>query len=426
MSETRTSARLNRREFAGLLAGTALPTLAASQAPQTDPQPDYVLPPRPVVPDALPFAGKLEFAAKPVPPKAEPFPMTQVRLLPNNVFHDAQKWNRGYMARLDADRMLYTFRANAGLPLARRSRWEVGSNRKTASAPVSSAVISPAISSPRARCSTPPPETRPRSRRPTTWSPRWPSARRSLAASISAPSPPRGGTASRKGSGCGRPSTPSTRSWPACGTCIGSPATSRRSRCSRACRPGPMNGPASKTDEHMQRILTIEFGGIAETLYDLAAETNNARWGKVGDRFQKRSFITPLAAAPRRAPRPPRQHAYPAGDRRGSPLRDLGRLPVPRCRRLLLRRSEHRPLVCDRRHQQRRSLAGRAAAARGGIEDEHQHRRMLLCLQHAEARAALYSWQPGFLYFDYYERLLLNHRIGTSGRKWGPRSITSR
>src|SRR5919109_51773 len=41
--------------------------------------------------------------------------------------------------------------------------------------------------------------------------------------------------------------------------------------------------------------MASEFGGIAETLYHLAAETNEPRWGIVGDRFQKRSFINPLA-----------------------------------------------------------------------------------------------------------------------------------
>jgi DUF1680 family protein len=42
--------------------------------------------------------------------------MSQVRLLPNSVYFDSQEWNRDYMARLAADRLLYTFRANAGLP----------------------------------------------------------------------------------------------------------------------------------------------------------------------------------------------------------------------------------------------------------------------------------------------------------------------
>ena len=68
-------------------------------------------------PDAGPFDAPLEFTRKDVPAKARPFAMAQVRLLPGSIFHDAQEWNRGYMARLSADRLLYNFRANAGLPL---------------------------------------------------------------------------------------------------------------------------------------------------------------------------------------------------------------------------------------------------------------------------------------------------------------------
>src|SRR4029079_11543395 len=40
---------------------------------------------------------------------------------------------------------------------------------------------------------------------------------------------------------------------------------------------------AAKTDEHMQQVLTIEFGGIAATLYDLAGVTGEDRWVTVGD-----------------------------------------------------------------------------------------------------------------------------------------------
>src|SRR5262249_3430483 len=60
---------------------------------------------------------KLEFRRQHVTPKAEPFPMSRVRLFPGSAYHDAQEWNRGYMARLTADRILYTFRANAELPV---------------------------------------------------------------------------------------------------------------------------------------------------------------------------------------------------------------------------------------------------------------------------------------------------------------------
>jgi DUF1680 family protein len=52
---------------------------------------------------------------------------------------------------------------------------------------------------------------------------------------------------------------------------------------------------ASKTEAHMQEILRNEFGGMSESLYNLAAIANDVRWGKAGDRFNKKEFITPLA-----------------------------------------------------------------------------------------------------------------------------------
>jgi uncharacterized protein len=53
---------------------------------------------------------------------------------------------------------------------------------------------------------------------------------------------------------------------------------------------------AARTPEHMQDILTTEYGGMNEVLYDLAAVTGDARWLKVGDRFNKAVFFDPLAA----------------------------------------------------------------------------------------------------------------------------------
>src|SRR5262249_44093402 len=52
---------------------------------------------------------------------------------------------------------------------------------------------------------------------------------------------------------------------------------------------------ASKSEEHMQDILNTEFGGMAETLYNLAAVTNNDKWAAAGDRFTKKRFFNPLA-----------------------------------------------------------------------------------------------------------------------------------
>ena len=54
---------------------------------------------------------------------------------------------------------------------------------------------------------------------------------------------------------------------------------------------------APKAEEHMQQILNTEFGGIAESLYSLAALTGNDAYARTGDRFQKKRFINPLAGA---------------------------------------------------------------------------------------------------------------------------------
>src|SRR5664279_2924411 len=111
---------LNRRGFAAVLAasGVAAPALLAQQSTPANPAaaPPQASTrrsgPRPEVP---PFQAPIEFTRKDVPARVHPFPMTQVKLLPG-LFADAAEWNRGYIGRLPAGRLLYNFRANAGLP----------------------------------------------------------------------------------------------------------------------------------------------------------------------------------------------------------------------------------------------------------------------------------------------------------------------
>src|SRR5436190_887948 len=93
-------------------------------------------------------------------------------------------------------------------------------------------------------------------------------------------------------------------------------------------------------------------------------------------------------APPRRTARPSRQHPYSAGDRGRATMRDFRRRPVQGRGRLLLSRSELGALVRDWRHQQCRGVARTAAPACRRAEDEPQHRRVLLRLQHAEAGSA--------------------------------------
>jgi hypothetical protein len=94
MNGTSQSLRVSRRRFGLVAAGAALPLLGRQRPQLNAQQPDYVPPQRALVPDVPPFAGTLQFTPGHVAPKAVPFPMSQVRLLPRSVFHDALEWNR--------------------------------------------------------------------------------------------------------------------------------------------------------------------------------------------------------------------------------------------------------------------------------------------------------------------------------------------
>ena len=140
MSDQKNANSLTRRRFGVLAAaGVAASALVAQDVQKRDTSSTRLAPgsfPRPLVPDTPAFDGPLEFTRRDVAPRVWDFPMSQVRLLPNNVYFDSQEWNRGYMARLEADRLLYTFRANAGLPVGSAKPlggWEQPENGKRSS-----------------------------------------------------------------------------------------------------------------------------------------------------------------------------------------------------------------------------------------------------------------------------------------------------
>ncbi|MGC8639968.1 MAG: beta-L-arabinofuranosidase domain-containing protein [Isosphaeraceae bacterium] len=77
---------------------------------------------------ALPAATPVRDAVQPtVPLKALPFELEQVRLLPGP-FRHAMELDQKYLLALDPDRLLHTFRLNAGLPSSARplGGWEAG------------------------------------------------------------------------------------------------------------------------------------------------------------------------------------------------------------------------------------------------------------------------------------------------------------
>lgn len=49
-------------------------------------------------------------------------------------------------------------------------------------------------------------------------------------------------------------------------------------------------------DEQWQRMLGVEFGGMSDTLYELAAVTNDSAWAELAHRFDHEKILAPLAA----------------------------------------------------------------------------------------------------------------------------------
>jgi hypothetical protein len=121
--------KLTRRLFAAAVAGApaliaqtptasqATPAGGAAQVP-TGPR-------RAQQPEPAPFAEPLSFARNDAALRATPFPMTQVRLLAGPCKQAADA-NRAYMMRITPDRLLHTFRVNAGLGSSARplGGWE--------------------------------------------------------------------------------------------------------------------------------------------------------------------------------------------------------------------------------------------------------------------------------------------------------------
>jgi len=425
MSDTKnTGKRLSRREFGGIVAaGAALPAIVGAQnalpaVPQ--PQADGTPPPgRRLVPDTPPFDATLQFALNPIPLAAEPFPMTSVRLQPNNVFYDSMEWNRAYMSRLDADRLLYTFRVNAGLatrdakPLG---GWEQPENGQRSSELrghfpghfLSASALLWASTGDKAakdkadymvaelaRCQ----EKlggKYLSAFPTSWWDRLDKHERVWAPFY---------TIHKITAGM----------WDMY-TFAGNQQALK-----------VLEGMAAwadeytgrKTDVNMQAILNIEFGGIAESFYHLAAETREPRWGRLADRFQKRTFINPLATR--------------KDELRGLHVNTHIPQVIAAARRYEVSGDLRFHDICDFFFETvsrgRTYVTGGTSNAEAWLAPPRRLAAELkqavttqeCCCAYNMMRLAryLYSWSPDPAYFDYYDRLLVNHRIGTIRPKIG-------
>lgn len=417
------SGAVSRRKFGRLLAasGAAGPALIAQEDAQhqANPKsPNNSTPPapgnfrRPLVPDTPPFEGKLEFVRKDVDLKALPFPMAQVQLLPGSIFHDAQEWNRGYMSRLPADRLLYTFRVNAGLPTGSAEPlggWEQPENGQRSSE-LRGHFVGHYLSATAQLAANGDKQAKAKgdymvaelakcqerlggkylSAFPTTWWDRLDKGERVWAPFYTIHKIMAGMFDMSQLAG-----------------------NKQALKVLEGMATWADEWTAPKSEQHMQEILNVEFGGMAETLCNLAGATNNDRWVAVGDRFQKKSFINPLASrrdelrglhANTHIPQAiaaARRYEL-SGDPRFHDVADYFFHEVTEARTYVTAGTSNAEawLAPPRRLAAEWKLSTNTAECCCAYN-------MLKLTRH------IYSWDPRPVYFDYYEHSLLNHRIGT-------------
>jgi DUF1680 family protein len=430
----------------GALAAAAPAALAqsAQQAGTTNPNTavqDEQAARRGVRPEVQPFDLPLEFKRADVAPKVEPFPMKHVKVT-GGAYQAAAEWNRGYLNRLTADRLLYNFRANAGLdtkgakPLAdmtapRVSSWEHPDDGKN-DTELRGHFTGHALT-----------------------------ALAQMAANGDADAKSKGDyivaelakVQEKLGGGylsafpmelfdrldelSGKPRDPNA---PRTGK--GLPwapfytvhkifagmidqyelAGNRQAlKIAEGMGDWAARWTASKTPEHMQAILEDEYGGMAESLYNLAAITNNAKYAAAGDRFTKKWFfnmmgmhVDSLHHNPHGQPMHVNTHIPQvigaarryeiSGDRRFEDVADFFWHAVTEDRSFVTTGTSNGETW---NKEPRRIAADLRDTNTSATEECCCSYNMLKLTRH------LYSWSADPRYFDYYERSLLNMRIGT-------------
>ncbi len=359
-----------------------------------------------VVDEAAPFAAPLAFARDESEPRLQLFALRDVTLEAGPL-QQARDWNRGYVMRLSNDRLLHNFRVNAGLPSSAKplGGWEdpkcelrghfVGHYFR------------------RAHFSMRPRTTLRSKPRPTSWWQGSPSARQSSTrTATSAPFP----------LSCLTASTPRKNVWAPYYTLhkimaglldMKTQAGNDQALDTLVKLAGWVDAwTAAKTEEHMQDILNTEYGGMNEVLYNLAAVTRDDRWAKTGDRFTKKVFFTPLAMR--------------RDELKGQHMNTHVPQVIGAARRYELS-SDYRFADVSRFFFETVSES-RTYATGGSSNNEHwltspnhlatemhisSHHQECCCAYNMMKLARhLYSWGGDSRFIDYYERNLVNHRLG--------------
>ncbi len=420
MNRSTTAQPLNRRRFAGILTGAAAvaPTLLAHQTSSVSPQKPAVAAPNPntavqrrsTVDEVPPFPESLDFTRARAPLKVEPFPMTQVRLL-GGVYLQAAEWNRDYMQRLTADRLVRNFQLNAGLPSSAQhlGGWEEDTPGRRGELRghftghyLSAAALGYASTGDgdlKAKGDSMVAELAKCQAKlsggylsafPTEWFDRL-DARQPVWAPFYTVHKIMAGLLDQyqlAGNKQALEVVQGMASW-------------------------ADNWTASKPEAHMQSILDTEFGGMNEVLYNLAAVTDDDRWAKAGDRFTKKRVFNPLAMQQDQLrglhvnthiPQiigAARRYEI-SGDTRFHDVADFFLYTVATGRTYVTGGTSND----DGWLTQPRMLAAELSRSVSTAECCCAYN-MLKLARH------LYSWTADPRYFDYYERILINHRIVT-------------
>ena len=354
-----------------------------------------------------PFAAPLNFVRNETKPKVQPFALSEVTLEAGPLTQ-AREWNRGYLMRLPNDRLLHTFRLNAGLPSNAQplGGWEAPTGELrghfvghylSACALLYGATGDKAVKAKAdelvaglAECqaklnqggylSAYPSEFFDRlDKREKVWAPFY-TMHKIMAGLLE--------MKTQAGNDQALDVVTKMAGW--------------------------VDGwTASKTEEHMQDILNTEYGGMNEMLYNLAAVTGDDRWAHTGDRFTKKIFFTPLVL---------RTDAL-----KGQHMNTHVPQVIGAARRYELS-SDYRFRDVSRFFFETVSEA-RTYATGGSSNNEHwlvdpdhlaaemhvnsHHQECCCSYNMMKLTRHLHSWSGDSRLMDYYERNLMNHRLGT-------------
>lgn len=412
--------QLDRRKFSfGMMLaplGFAIPGALAAQNqsgdPQTQPFPsDQPKPPKPKrweIYEKEHFSEPLKFKAAAITPRVAPFALGDVHLIDGSWFSQSRDWSRDYLLRIGVDRMLHTFRLNAGLPSHAKplGGWESPTNQLRGCwtghfLTASSFLIA----------STGDQELKLRVEQVVT-----------VLAECQAKLNEGGYLAAFPATEFDKLSDGQGAKVPFYAlNMLMAGLIDMHENVGNQQALDVVEGIASWVDtwtarwseDRMQAILNEEFGGMGESLYRLAAVTGDSRWGTVGDRFQKKIFLRPLLN------RCDELEGLHANTHLAQVISAALRFEVTsdyRFRELCLFFWE---TVTQARIY---ATGGTSTMERWVTHANHLAQELESSTENAECCCAynmmrltrhLYTWEPDIRFVEYYERALLNHRMGT-------------